>query len=44
MQSLYIGDFYNGNIEIRNGGLVFSMPQNFTSTSPYNKNVRLVEI
>lgn len=42
MQSLYIGD--NGNTEFRNGGLVFILPQSFTSNSPYNRNVRLIEI
>jgi hypothetical protein len=42
LPSLYISD--KGQTEIRDGGLVFSLPKGFTSSTPFNRNVKLVEV
>jgi len=42
LPSLYISD--RGKTEIRNGGLVFSLPKGFTSSTPFNRNVKLIEV
>jgi hypothetical protein len=40
--ALYISE--KGETEIRNGGLVFSLPKGFTTSTPFNKNVKLIEV
>ena len=42
LPSLYISD--KGQTEIRDGGLVFSLPKGFTSSTPFNRNVKLIEV
>ena len=40
--ALYISN--NGEVEMRNGGLTFYLPKGFSTGTPYNKNVKLIEI
>ena len=40
--SLYITN--NGEVEMRNGGLTFYLPKGFSTDTPFNKNVKLIEI
>lgn len=42
LSGIYISG--NGDTEVRDCGLVFSLPKGFTSSTPYNKNVRFIEI
>jgi len=42
MKALYITN--NGEVELRDGGLVFYLPKGFSTDSPFNKNVKLIEI
>lgn len=42
VSALYITN--NGEVEIRNGGLSFYLPKGFTTNTPFDKNVRLIEI
>jgi hypothetical protein len=42
VKALYIHN--NADTEIRDGGLVFYLPIGFTSTTPFNKNVKLIEV
>ena len=42
MIALYISN--NGETEIRDGGLTFYLPKGFSTNSPFNKNLRLIEI
>ena len=42
VKALYIHN--NADTEIRDGGLVFYLPIGFTSTTAFNKNVKLIEI
>ena len=42
MKSLYI--FGNGETEIRDGALVYYLPKGFSTSSPFNRNVKLIEI
>jgi hypothetical protein len=42
MKSLYI--FGNGETELRDGALVFYLPKGFSTNSPFNRNVKLIEI
>jgi hypothetical protein len=42
LPSLYISD--KGQTEIRDGGLVFSLPKGFTSSTPFNRNVKMIEV
>ena len=42
VRALYIHN--NADTEIRDGGLVFYLPIGFTSTTAFNKNVKLIEV
>jgi hypothetical protein len=42
LTALYI--FNNGETEIRDGGLVFYLPRGFSTNTPFDKNVKLIEI
>lgn len=40
--ALYISE--RGETEIRDGGLVFALPKGFTSSTPFNRNLKLIEV
>jgi hypothetical protein len=42
LPALYIRD--NGETEIRDGAVVFTLPKGFTSSTPFNRNIKLIEI
>ena len=42
LSALYISG--QGDTEIRDGGLIFSLPKGFTSSTPFNRNIKLIEI
>lgn len=42
IRALYITN--NGDIEMRDGGLVYYLPKGFSTNTPFNKNVKIIEI
>jgi hypothetical protein len=40
--ALYISE--RGETEIRDGGIIFALPKGFTSSTPFNRNLKLVEV
>jgi hypothetical protein len=42
LPALYITD--NGETTIRDGAIVFVLPKGFTSNTPFNRNIKLIEI